>query len=1257
MFQFISNLHNIRNQYVLFLTTIALTILSSQLLIQYDLNKQNEDARLINIAGRQRTLGQRIAKLSLYIDSEFAQQGNVSAARLDTLKVLVDSWETVHNSLRQGNAQFGLSNRRSPAIDSLLSKTTVHLVPIVDVCRALMASPSDGTSKKAIEVIARHELPFLWSMEKVVKTYQQEAEEKLNQMKYVEIALAVSALIILLLEFLYLFRPMVRKVEQSNKQLSEINNDLVSANEELRASEEELKTNLDFITTLQAEVSMREKQYREVIETATDMIYELDDAGNFSFVNPVMEKILGFSPDQLKSKKYWEIVHPDYVEGTKEFYKRQRDKQLDQTYHELPVITRSKETVWVGQNVKMFFDGTLVTKVSVIARDITRLKQANDKLQESERRYRLISTNSKDLITIYTAEAEPKRLFVSPSAKEILGYEPEELLGKSPFELILPEDAEKMKRNTHAVTLSGKSATAEYRIRRKDGRVIWLQSNSNPFTDESGKMIGFQTSARDITEQKTAELALQESEQRFRILADNAPIGIFQTNTTGDCVYVNKRWCEISGMNENDAMGNGWANAIVHEDRAGVFEQWSQALKNQTDFSTEFRVLGATTGPRLVHSQATQVNLNGEIIGLIGTMSDVTDLREAQKKLAESEKLYRELLENALDVTWLIDTKGHIAYTSSSVANVLGHSSDEFLGQPVSSLIHEDEKAIFNTALNKTIAGSTVRHLESRLQKKNGEWVWVDTTIQPVTEQNGKITSIQLTTRDITLKKEAEAALKIAKQKAEEATLAKSQFLSMMSHEIRTPMNAIIGLTHLLLQDGPRPDQVDSLNLLKFSGENLLTIINDILDFNKIEENKITLESIDVDLKGLLTNVIQTLRQRADAKDLRLEFFYDPLLPAIFKCDPVRIAQIVTNLLGNAIKFTHQGSVKISVTSSGKTNGAYRVAFKISDTGIGIPAEKLELIFERFSQANEDTTRKFGGTGLGLSISRRLLRLMNSDVKVTSELNVGSEFSFELSLSPGSDQHVRKTSGNQEYGQLGIKVLLVEDNRVNQVVAVNFLKRWGVDVVIANHGKEALEKIMSKDYSAILMDLQMPEMDGYEASRRIRAMNDSYFTTVPILALTASAMMDVKGKVLAAGMTDFISKPFQPNELFEKIAGFVSTNQNINPDDQVRAHLHTYAEGDPDFKKELASSLIKNMLELKTALHEATANPADRSVFSKACHRAKTSLSIINNKAFVELVERINRHVSMGHPPHKDDLLEFANATGKIIEELKKEIA
>jgi PAS domain S-box-containing protein len=878
MIPFVSGLTTFRKQYITFLATIVLTIVTSQVVIQYDLNKQNEDARHINLAGRQRVLGQRIAKLALFIDYEFDKYGTMTPARRDTLRTLLDHWEKVHNGLMGQNKELGISDRRSQAIDSLLSVTTIHLKPIVQTLRDLLANPTPQASEEAIRIISLHELPFLQVMERTVNTYQAEAESKLRKMKYVEVALAISALIILLMEFFFLFKPMVRSIEQTNNDLSEVNSELAATNEELRASEEELRTNLDFITTLQKDVAAREKQYREVIESATDMIYELDDMGTFVFTNPVMEKITGYLSSELRSKKYWEIIQPSAVEGVKLFYKKQREDQEGQTYLEVPILSKAGQLIWVGQNVKMTYEGKRVTRVSVIAREIT-------------------------------------------------------------------------------------------------------------------------------------------------------------------------------------------------------------------------------------------------------------------------------------------------------------------------------------------------------------------------------------------LKKQAEAALRDAKEKAEEATRAKSQFLSMISHEIRTPMNAVIGLTHLLLQDQPRPDQVDSLNLLKFSGENLLTIINDILDFNKIEAGKINLEHVDIDLQALLASTIQILRQRAEDKHIKLDFTYDVALPKVIKGDPVRINQIINNLVGNAIKFTENGSVQLIVSLAGKVKDDYKVRFTVKDTGIGIPADKIDTIFERFSQANEDTTRKFGGTGLGLPITRRLLQLMESDIRVESTLGLGSEFTFELTLARGQEQAAKTTNIDQHgFELLNIRILLVEDNRVNQVVVTNFLKRWGVEAAIANHGKEALQLITTKDYALVLMDLQMPEMDGYETSKRIRSMDDPYYSKVPIIALTASAMIDVKGKVIGAGMNDFISKPFQPYELYQKIATFVTNKPADELPKQLSNNLDLYSEGDPDFKRELAGHLIKNIEELIQALHQSR-QTEDATLFSKTHHKVKPTITMLGDDTFIRLVDELKSDF-MQRPPVVEisKVKTFEDLAERIINGLKEEI-
>jgi CheY-like chemotaxis protein len=492
----------------------------------------------------------------------------------------------------------------------------------------------------------------------------------------------------------------------------------------------------------------------------------------------------------------------------------------------------------------------------------------------------------------------------------------------------------------------------------------------------------------------------------------------------------------------------------------------------------------------------------------------------------------------------------------------------------------------------------------------------------------------------------------------------------MMSHEIRTPMNAIIGLTNLLLQEKPRVDQLESMKLLKFSGENLLTIINDILDFSKIEAGKISLEKIDLDLEMLIRNTKQMLEQRARDKGIDLFLKYDETVPRVIKGDQVRLAQIITNLLGNAIKFTERGYVELSVVHGGIVDGKHKITFKVKDTGIGIEADKLNVIFESFSQARADTTRKFGGTGLGLSITKRMLGLMGTSIEVDSKSGYGSTFFFTLLCEEGSEDAIIRndvTDLSDDF-QLNAKVLLVEDNRVNQIVATNFLKKWGIEVAIANHGKEALEMIQkNKSYQLVLMDLQMPEMDGYEASKRIRALDDAYFKKIPIIALTASAMIDIKDKVIGIGMTDFLSKPFHPEELQSMIARYVIQNGNnhgrVNPlqaSTRFQANLDLYTQGDPEFKRELAGLLIKGIEELRSSLEQTLAQN-ESVIFNKAAHKVKTTVSMLGDEEFSNLVEKINRFFSDPNqkrvtPELQNQFDRFHELCEVIIQGLREEI-
>lgn len=382
--------------------------------------------------------------------------------------------------------------------------------------------------------------------------------------------------------------------------------------------------------------------------------------------------------------------------------------------------------------------------------------------------------------------------------------------------------------------------------------------------------------------------------------------------------------------------------------------------------------------------------------------------------------------------------------------------------------------------------------------------------------------------------------LKKAREQAEQGLIAKSEFLSTMSHEIRTPLNSVIGMSHLLLQNNPRADQSKHLDLMLFSANNLLGIVNDILDYNKIEAGKISLEYTDIDLTATVKNIIAGLQSNAEAKGIALKLDIDKNIKSKVLGDPTRMFQVITNLVHNAIKFTNNGSVELSLTVVNQNNKEISVKFKVKDTGIGISKDKQQIIFDRFTQADSSTSRSFGGTGLGLAISKRILELQHSLLRVVSEEGKGSTFFFVQTFQKIAENQVLPHANDFSARDLkpftGLNILLVEDNSLNVMVAKGFLENWGAIVEVADNGKEALSKLDIAKHHLILMDLQMPVMDGYEASKTIRALN----IKIPIIALTANLKKDVEANVSEAGINDIIVKPFLPEELYQKVVKYTA---------------------------------------------------------------------------------------------------------------------
>ena len=386
--------------------------------------------------------------------------------------------------------------------------------------------------------------------------------------------------------------------------------------------------------------------------------------------------------------------------------------------------------------------------------------------------------------------------------------------------------------------------------------------------------------------------------------------------------------------------------------------------------------------------------------------------------------------------------------------------------------------------------------------------------------------------------------LELTSEKLKKISTARTDFLATMSHEIRTPMNAILGMTYFLKEDNPREDQLESINVLDFSAKTLLSLIDDILDFSKIDAGKIEFESTDFELKQLISTISETFKTTAQNKKVDLVTEIGENLPKYLHGDSAKLIQILNNLVSNALKFTERGSVKINIKCLTDKKDEVDVEFKVIDTGIGIEAERLELVFDSFVQANRTTKRLYGGTGLGLSISKKLVELQGGIIKVTSKVGKGSEFIVQLTFGK-SDSQENTAAGIIEMEQeqdLNLKVLVAEDNLVNQKVMQSFLKRWKVDCVIVSNGIEVLEELKENEFDVILMDLEMPEMDGYEAASLIRKLDDTSVRNIPIIALTAAALNEVKEKVYAVGMSDFVTKPFNPVELRRKLSEIKPAN-------------------------------------------------------------------------------------------------------------------
>ncbi len=771
---------------------------------------------------------------------------------------------------------------------------------------------------------------------------------------------------------------------------------------------------------------------------------------------------------------------------------------------------------------------------------------------------------------IYEVDLEGMITYGNQRGLEFFGYTKDDVARGLAIKELFPDTYEEMANNLSKLTEPGQTASNEYYAKRHDGSTVPISTHSfASFLNE--KVASYRGVITDLSKQKEYENQIIREKAFLEHLVNSAPTAIVIIDLSGKITMINREFTNLFGYTPEEAINKNLNGLILPEDlKDEAIEIDYLALKNEREVRDTIR---KDKSGRSIHVSlvATSIIINNEVVAHLGIYRDITTERKNQ--------LLQEILFNistaALkqydikDIYPVIVDELNKIWDTNNFFIALYDNTSETLSLP---FFTDEKDNFYEIPTKKTITGWVINNNKSVLLKENdlkileesGDIdlvgtpckVWmgvpmkVDNKIIGVIclqdyNDEDKFSQEDLHVLDFIANQIAIAiqrrmmldSLIIARKNAEDAAQAKQLFMSTMSHEIRTPLNEVIGITNLLLQGNPREDQMDFIKTLKFSGNHLLTLVNDVLDYNKMESGKIVFEQTQFNLSDFLDEILRSYSFRSKAKNLSFDIKIDKELPVEVIGDSIRLNQILSNLLSNALKFTNQGSILVTVNEIKRSNNQSEMKFSVIDSGIGIPKDQHLTIFDSFTQAAPDTTRHFGGTGLGLAICKKLIELQGGTITVESEPDKGSTFSFTISLGiaekPGQKQTV-ETPENFS-GLEGKRILVAEDNKINFFVANKFLTGWGVSVTHAENGQLALDLLENEDFDLILMDLHMPIMDGIEATRIIRNSDNSKLKNIPIVALTAAIMSESHDKIDDLNINDYVLKPFKPMDLFERI--------------------------------------------------------------------------------------------------------------------------